>query len=165
MEIVMALATADSRFLLGGYTLTELAGVFAGFGTPIVVAAAAAYAALRNGGRTDRTENKRVDLNEFETFRETYAADMLAMREEVAEVKELVKRLGGLLRRTRAAFRSYIRRVHDDWGRKDHPPILDDDVQELLAEDDWNNTLGRAEISAAATEARAENDERDRDRA
>lgn len=157
--------TAAAQFLIGGYTITEIGVAFAAVCTPVLVALVTGYAAMRNAKRSDRTENKRVDLDEFGAFREAYERDMSTMRKDLADLKDQVQRLGGILRRTRSAFRAYIRRVHDDWGRTDQPPVLDVEVQDLLAEDDWNNTLGRATISAAVDEARAENDERDRDHA
>lgn len=124
----------------------ELGLLIGGIGTPVAVAAIGARAAIANAKRSNRTEEKRLDLDEFAAFRETYVADMAGLRAELAELRLQFNAIRAILRRTREAFREYIRQVRQTWGTNAAPPPLGEHIRDLLSEDDLDGTFSTAEV-------------------
>lgn len=134
----------------------ELGLLIGGIGTPVAVAVIGGLVATINARRTNRTEEKRLDVDEFAAFREAYAKDMADMRAELGELKRLYVAIRSILRRTRAAFREYIRewrvyeqQVRSTWGTEAGPPTpppLTDHIRDLLSEDDLDGTFTTQEV-------------------
>ena len=124
----------------------ELGLLIGGIGTPVAVAAIGALAATLNACRSNRTEEKRLDVDEFAQFREAYQEDMTRLRAEVAELRTQFNAIRAILRRTREAFREYIRQVRATWGTNAAPPPLNDHIRDLLSEDDLDGTFSTAEV-------------------
>jgi hypothetical protein len=124
----------------------ELGLLIGGIGTPVAVAAIGALAATLNARRSNRTEEKRLDVDEFAQFREAYNEDMKRLRDEVAELRTQFNAVRTILRRTREAFREYIRQVRSIWGTSAAPPPLSDHIRDLLSEDDLDGTFSTDEV-------------------
>lgn len=124
----------------------EVGLLIGGIGTPVAVAVIGALAAILNARRSNRTEEKRLDVDEFTAFRTAYVDDMAKLRAEVAELRLQFNAIRAILRRTREAFREYIRAVRSTWGTNAAPPPLTDHIRDLLAEDDLDGTFSRAEV-------------------